>query len=518
MPRPHAPAATYDSLELDHLVALGHTTDRAVRILVRLPGPGRCVLELWPQAAPAALRRQQIEIDDAAADHTAAFTYPDDFPGEPDLVANTRYEGALRRASDGSVVDTLAFETAPSGSADAPDAFSFLLLSCHQPFADSGEVSPGAARMMHVLNATAARPGVKRALLLGDQIYADAPPALSLFAPDHFARVAPSGRDDLLDCSRQEIRRLYHQRYRRFWAVPGFASFQSRLPSYPILDDHEIADNWGSLAEHATPAWTTLRDGALDAYHDYQAARVLRARPACFDHGFRHGPVAIYLLDVRTQRRREDGRTALFAAGQLRALCDFLAAHGDAAVLLVVLSVPVLHVGEWATALLARLPGFAEDAADRWSSAASRADRDRLLRAIRDHQRAHPRTQVVLVSGDIHIGSALRLDWTDEPLALHQVTASSLSNQASPLRRLLETAAPLSVRAIRGDDLRAQVGLAGGAGSNPYGGLNVGLLHLRRQRGSSAAERFEVEFELVGDDGGAEPEPSTVLRVPLVSP
>jgi alkaline phosphatase D len=69
-----------------------------------------------------------------------------------------------------------------------------------------------------------------------------------------------------------------------------------------------------------------------------------------------------------------------------------------------VLSVPIIHLPKLAAKIAARVTPSGEDFSDRWSSGGHIRDRDRVLKILHEHQTQHPFQQVVLLSGDIHIG------------------------------------------------------------------------------------------------------------------
>ncbi|MBW1803564.1 MAG: alkaline phosphatase D family protein [Deltaproteobacteria bacterium] len=74
------------------------------------------------------------------------------------------------------------------------------------------------------------------------------------------------------------VRKAFQQRYRQFLWMNEVQRFYADYPCYPILDDHEILDDWGSEPVHTVPEdgldYGNLRTGALRAYIDYQASRL----------------------------------------------------------------------------------------------------------------------------------------------------------------------------------------------------------------------------------------------------
>jgi alkaline phosphatase D len=485
----------YQDLDLDRMVAVGAVEPTRARLWLRAPAPGPVELVIGPETG--APRRVEFVVPDGAHDLTAAFDYPDDFPGEPPLAPDTTYTFRLGALGAGR------FVTPPAPDAP-PKPLRLALMSCHEPFDAAGEVHDRARRMLRIAGDTLRAPDVAFAILAGDQVYADHPPRCSLFEPRFFAQVAPPGRATVLECTRAEVRALYHRRYRAFWALPEWRRFQAQLSTHAILDDHEIVDNWGSVPEHGDPRWSNLRDGALDAFHDYQASRALRRRGLAFDHGFRWGRVAVYLTDLRSQRRALADGTMVLGEAQQQRLATFLAQSGDADVLLLVVSVPVLHLAEAAATLVGKV--FPGDAADRWTYAHALRDRDRLMRDLHAHSRAHPRQRVIMLAGDIHVGCAFRFEWSDGTPAFLQLTSSAVSNVLSPLLRLPAKLMPHTVGAVWGEGFAGNATLlppAGPGQEHPYAGLNFGLVDL--DPGLAAGDPWRVRFRLIGDDGGEVP-------------
>ncbi len=487
----------FGDLDLERMVAVGAVEPTRARLWARAPSPGTEELVITPEDGRE--RRVRVEIPDGPGDHTAAFTYPDDFPGEAPLAPGTTHHFRVGALGAGG------FVTPPPPGTSAP--VRFALLSCHEPFDARGAVDLAARRMMRVLAAELRAPDVAFAVLAGDQVYADHPPRESLFEKEHFARVAPAGRASVLECTRAEVRALYQRRYRSFWGFPEWRQAQAQLATYPILDDHEIVDNWGSLVEHAHPRWANVRDGALDAFHDYQASRVLRRRGSSFDHGFTWGRVGVYVTDLRSQRRAMRGETLILGDGQHERLAAFLAGGAELDAIVVVISVPILHISEWAATAVGYLSHG--DAADRWTFAPTLGERDRLLRLLHAHGRAHPRQRIVMVGGDIHVGCAFRLEWRDGTPPVLQLTSSAVTNVIPGMIALPARNIPYTVRDVRGEGVDARASLipaVDGGNEQPFAGLNFGLVDLE----PDGAGGMTVRFRLITEDGCDPPAARTV--------
>ncbi len=444
--------------------------------------------------SPAAVVTREV---DAAADDTLAFDVPGDAPGLDPLLPERSYRVRVR-ALDGTLLGEGRFRTA--AEQPGPGRFAFALASCHQPFDRRGHLVPESVRMLESVGDALAEHDARFLLEMGDQIYADYPPSHSLFGK-FFRTVAPRGRKDVFECTREEIRRLYHERHRIFFGVEPFAALHGRLPCYPILDDHEIRDNYGSSPDHSSERWRAIREGARDAFYDYQASRVLTPHEASasFHYGFVNGPVAVFVMDLRSERRADARVVSVCSDGQFEALGSFLERHAERPVAAIVVSVPVAHVSDKPAWVGLKLLGQATDVADRWSNPKAIADRDRLLRLLRAHQRAHPEQRMMLLGGDIHVGCLFRIEWADSVPPLYQFTSSAISNIQPRVAQWGAEQVPRVLAGVdAGGDLSARVAVVpgeGGRGENPYGGLNVGIVEV------DTTERTSLRFKLIGAPG-----------------
>jgi alkaline phosphatase D len=298
---------------------------------------------------------------------------------------------------------------------------------------------------------------------------------------------------------------VYHARYRAFWGVPDYRALQTECATYPIMDDHELVDNFGSDPRHAEAGWNQLRLGALDAYYDYQASRIFphsafHQTPREFHYSFRSGACAVFVMDLRSQRYPRAGEVDVYSTEQLQALTRFLAQSADAKLVVVVVSVPVFYVDSWLANTAATLAGRSSDAGDRWTLAECLRD------AIRQHQRSHPDQRLVMLGGDIHVGCAFRIDWADGLPPIYQFTSSPLSNYTGRVMSWIAERVPHASCHFEGSN-----GLVGdvvrmdgteGCGKNPFGGLNLGIVDVHLDSG-----RAELEFKLVSvRDDSEEPE------------
>ena len=420
---------------VEDLVAVGAVDTSSARIWLRSEVPGRHIVEVLDGGAG---RRVEVDVPTAPERCNVAVAVLDG------LQPGRRHEIVVRRPADTTwperELGRATFRTAPA-SPTAVERFSIGVMSCHQPFDENGDVQPEARAMLAGTNRLLAERDAAFVLMLGDQMYSDSPSSRSLFDAEHFRTVAPKGRDALLDCDAAEVRRLYQDRYRSFFALPEWRELLAARPCYPILDDHEVIDNWGSDEDHATSEWHAVRRGALDAYRDFQDSRVRDrdARPeGALHYDFEYGPVAVMVTDMRTRRSIGDG--TLFGAEQVEAIERFLREHRDLPIAVLGTSLPLFHVPRQAASLGAMLTGDGDDFSDRAIHPAFRDEYRRVCGILRTHVERNPKQQLVLASGDIHLGAICELRWSDRATAL-QLISSGITREAEAAVGLLSSLA-----------------------------------------------------------------------------
>lgn len=172
----------------------------------------------------------------------------------------------------------------------------------------------------------------------------------------------------------------------------------SRVPTYMILDDHEIQENWPAGVDPADrPA---MEAAALEPYRIYQCSH----NPDTAAHlwyRFADGCADWFVMDTRSQRKIEAGE--MIDQGQLAALLAFLG-DGSGRVKMVATTVPIF-------------PDHAIFARDKWQGFTAQR------RAIFDHIRARGLSNVVFVSGDVHCSFVASLE-LGEGVTVHTIVCS----------------------------------------------------------------------------------------------
>ncbi|MBK8667206.1 MAG: alkaline phosphatase D family protein [Burkholderiales bacterium] len=281
--------------------------------------------------------------------------------------------------------------------------FSFLAASCRHPGTPFDR-----QRADSVLNAIADRmSGSDMAprfmLMLGDQIYADATAGL-MDSPSPVEKVVIGSRNA--------------------FSTDGFRRLVTKLPTYMVMDDHEITDSWsqdrlrgagGALADAER-----LRDVAFAGFTAYQWLHSPRRRPppgrppgarfqpGRFGYCFESGAADFFVLDTRSHRDRypspPGSEPVICTNAQLAELRAWLDREPSRIKFIVTGSVIVpglrqMHAGTTAS-------GVSVGEADNWQLAPRQ--RQRLLQMVAACRSA----AVVLLSGDYHCAALARIELT----------------------------------------------------------------------------------------------------------
>lgn len=175
---------------------------------------------------------------------------------------------------------TARFRTHKSESGGA---LSFLFGSCRYPgiFAQQSKLGDRIFRAIQDRIHTAAG-SARFILMIGDQIYAD------LYS--HHIGVL-----------RADTFEEFQERYRSAFETPNLRKLMQSLPTYMVLDDHEIEDNWHQSRIHV-PEKRLLFNTAITAYRSYQWIHSPRNFGDRLYYDFECQGYPFFVLDVRTQR------------------------------------------------------------------------------------------------------------------------------------------------------------------------------------------------------------------------
>ncbi len=231
-------------------------------------------------------------------------------------------------------------------------------------------------------------------LMVGDQIYAD---DLNVFGPD------------------RDVEEFF-ARYREVFGQRHIREMMAHLPTYMILDDHEIRNDWSNddrvrypklyaCAMHAYQCYQLVHGPAFIRKHDSTRSDT----PDKLWYSFDKGRAAFFVTDTRTERTRHSVPPEIVSRGQMDALKTWLAAGENRdKPKFVVSSVPVF-------------PDSHRLNEDKWQG--YEAQRAELLDFILENQIK----RVVFLSGDIHCSLSAQLGCSADPdFRVTSIISSSL--------------------------------------------------------------------------------------------
>lgn len=253
-------------------------------------------------------------------------------------------------------------------------------------------------------------------MMVGDQIYADTLPK------DIGLAVADSAAE-------------FQERYISAFGAPNTRRLLQRAPTYMILDDHEIEDNWVAGRLQCSKEKRQLFTLAIQAYRSYQWFHGPRNFGDYLYYNFDVAGFPFFVLDERTQRIRDDddddltdnhllGRPSKGTGymGQIDHLIAWLdhqqKTHNDRPKFVVSASVFVPNdVGTVGSDRHKKRD-------DAW--AAFPETRKQLLAAILDKGIQN----VVFLSGDVHCSNVAEISFFDENGAASHLKALSITSSA----------------------------------------------------------------------------------------
>ncbi len=360
------------------------------------------------------------------------------------------------------------------GHAPAQDSLCLALASCQYVpgLVDRGPAQASYRRLAQRLDEDGPqRPQLL--LLVGDQVYVD--DTAGLFDAD--------GSDDPAGS------------YLLNFRMPALRRVTSALPSFPLLDDHEVVDDW-EPERPLTPAHRAALDAYLDFQHKVVGERAKPPNEGPFDYMLAPAGFPIFMLDTRSQRGARSLRPGaqalaqaeLCTAAQMTRLAHWLDSGPADTPKFIASAVPVFPMPRSAVfGAPAERIGL-----DDWSGypATQRA----LLNLIRQCKARH----MVLLSGDRHLSSVSSLWLTrpdGTPMEVVSIVASGLY-------------APWPFANARADEFWLDGSLSpDDAQRNGFEasmltaaiGTGNGFAQVRLQRAGSVGWQIEVQLDL--DDG-----------------
>ena len=366
-----------------------------------------------------------------------------------------------------------------------PSSVRFVAASCRYPGAgfDDSRVNESIRAVCPHPAPTAHPHAPAFGLLVGDQIYADATGGL---ADPH----SPTQR--FIERHQQAFRRAKLEA----GEPPRLGDMLARLPVYMTPDDHEFTDNFPNAAPivktrvpQVPPEQlvsTFVAKQAQRAFQQFQAQR----DPSRLVYGFEAGPLRALVIDTRSERACHPypgPYGGIFSARTKRLVERWLRSPQAARQLNLIVTGSVALPAQRFDADPAN-PGAPDDLS--WSP----ADRQWLLDTLAQAQQRQPALRFMLLSGDYHVSTLLRVDVAGQPVGAAVVTPPLYSPMpymdAWPEALWLDE--PLRVRTAAGEHpLTLHSQLPGGAPA--WRGSGLARLHVERM---GAGYRIELRATL----------------------
>jgi alkaline phosphatase D len=206
-------------------------------------------------------------------------------------------------------------------------------------------------------------------LMIGDQVYADPLNILHSY---------------------ETVEELFTA-YRKSFNLPNISKLMSQVPTYMVLDDHEIKNNWSKDQIRNGNQGTYVQ--AMRAYTSYQHLHNPDTPDGQYWYAFQQGVFPFFVMDTRTQRIVEGSSIepkSMLGREQLNSFLDWLHENRKAPMKFVISSVPFF-------------PDPKKGEGDKWAGFPE--ERSIILEFIRLEKIRN----VVILSGDVHNTSFARM-------------------------------------------------------------------------------------------------------------
>jgi len=353
--------------------------------------------------------------------------------------------------------------------------FSFGFFSCHMPYKTTlfkGRTKAVNEEMWDYMNGTLSRHknmGTEKNLGFiiagGDQVYADGVDTLNIWKLLNKVMRRDAPGEDGLHPGHDTMVSWYRDIYRGYWGFAGLREVYSSFPTYMIWDDHEIGDGWGSFNLDAAnpgedelnevlPDWQSklpshadgiilmhrMFNAAKQVYEEYQHSHNPDKTDPLpgdadttdrYDYDFTFPNGAVYVLDGRSQRDYSGTDATILGQPQIdrfKAWLDGLDKI-ETPFAFVVSAVPLMHLSKHVVDLseswIADNQNLTDDLRDGWEHRSHRNENKQLLDAL--FAAADSGLKVSVLSGDVHVAAAFRMQNADTGATIYQLTSSAIT-------------------------------------------------------------------------------------------
>ena len=458
---------------------IGHTTPRSARLWIRTAKPGDYTLilfELNEETQPLFSQFKQVPFNLTELPSSVRryiFTidgYDNDTIHVQDidkLKPLTEYGYALH-GLDGDIDRIMLGQDRPytfrTVHQRKADPFSFAFYSCHMPYKDTlfGNTDIVNIEMWDYFNAVldrTAQEDLRFVIGGGDQVYVDGVESLNIWK---FLKKVARKENGVLLPTVDSMKTWYRDIYRGYWGFESLQKVFSSYPTYMILDDHEMADGWGShkivdnaeddelnelldLADKGLSREETLtlvermRQAGETVYKEYQHSHNPDATEDDCSYHFDCGSGVFYCLDGRTHRDVNKRSRRVLGQRQYTRFIEWLEQVDikKTPFVFIVSAVPVMHM--WSVManaddnILADMADLQDDLRDSWEHDLHDSERQGILKAM--FAASQRGARICILSGDVHTSAAFRMTDDKTGAVIYQLTSSAITYSQPRLLR-----------------------------------------------------------------------------------
>jgi phosphodiesterase/alkaline phosphatase D-like protein len=283
---------------------------------------------------------------------------------------------------------------------------------------------------------------------IGDQIYSD--DGHECYS-NCLSLVQEKGRHNITPTDFDYMCEQYRNMYRSVWSMKNQRLAMANAMNICIGDDHDYADDWGSLPEH----WNTKSNeylvgcAARQVYWEYQR-QLLENVP--FDdqelltreffnksEGYSlsiHPQVGMLMLDLRAGRSFIRSKDApLLGNSQWNQIEKDFEEGGkffDKKVLIIATPVPFVFLGTSTCSVLTKISDYLNDLMDQWSYKDHVPEQRKLLKLMEQWKSNDSERQILIIAGDAHFGWSSEIKDGCGQTLCQQFTASAITNNPPP--------------------------------------------------------------------------------------
>lgn len=248
------------------------------------------------------------------------------------------------------------------------------------------------------------------------------------------------------DSRKDEILEIFRSRYRDTFSRTYIKNVMAHVSNLMILDDHEIRDDFGDVADDSDPESKEFFLGslAIQVFHEYQRQlwdpEILERDPSSLKSEYfalTLGPLGIIMMDSRTvwannRSHREKSDTSYYGDHQVQSLRNSLATNEDVKMWLLVFTLPLFFVKKNHAKFAACCIKKADDCLS-FMYMNHEEDLVEMLDLLRNWQERKASNSFLILGGDVHVGGFTDvyhslLSGGESKLLCRQIITSPINN------------------------------------------------------------------------------------------